>query len=672
MSFTFEGDDNQKTLVDEIFRLMMTQGSLFAADAAIKQTLTNLTDFLALQHKRDRAEMAQAIDAALRANSAIFAREEHNGEVVYVTSRVGRYVERIEDTSHMFQQRLHKPDAPLPIDDLSVVVSTSRPALTTVEPVFISDYWQRQAGMSPIVPPPPATEEATAPAVVAAPVVPVVAPLVTEAPPLPVSEPSVPVFAAPPVTPVITTEPVVEVVTPVVEVAAPVVVAPPPVVAAPVSVATKLIALNDGTLVDLTPTVDEIMATHGAKLTNQLVDRLEHDPLRRIVSFGRSYYPEASVVNLGKNDMRRIRDYILERNEPLLDTEIIADLYYHNPRQGDYEGFRFSLNYRLLREKDFEFVGVEGARLWSTRGLPALGTKRVKVSEMGQLTAFLLEEGYDDSTQLQSAEAVQQSGQATRILSFFEWEYGILPLDTQLSALLPDPMLPDQRTAVVRFDSPQHYTNYLIELRFATGNRGRWLQGLEDFFHQHLVPGALLTISRSPDSNIFTITYEEEAERNERLLTFDDKKNKFAFTNATLYCAVDDDQLLNQQRFGRMRNLKSFPMNDRRKTDMLLRHIFETLGEPVGTRSEPRYELSFKDLLVALNVLRPASRPFLLALLEADAAFVHAPSKPDTYHYTPAPEDQRASEENQAEEEEEEEGTGPYMPRGRRRYNEDA
>src|SRR4029079_13549319 len=90
-----------------------------------------------------------------------------------------------------------------------------------------------------------------------------------------------------------------------------------------------------------------------------------------------------AVANFGKNDLRRIRDYLTEVGEPTLDTQIIADVFYHNPRQADYEPFRFALNYRLNREKDFEFVGVTGARLWSTKGLPVIGGKRIKGSEMG-------------------------------------------------------------------------------------------------------------------------------------------------------------------------------------------------------------------------------------------------------------------------------------------------
>ncbi len=610
----FKGTDDQQALAAEIFRLMTTQGALFAADAPIKQTLGNLADFLAAQKQRDRDVIAEEIDSALQENNQVFLREEQNGEILYVTSRLGKYVPYQEDTRHMFKERLYEPENPLPIDDISVVVSTSRPALTTVEPVFISDYWQRQAGLTPVSPetlrqPTPAEAE---PAVVAA----------------------VPPVEAAPAT--IAEEPVIE--------AVPAEVAPPEeVVAVPAApepveqpVSRFAFTLPDGTRIDLAQPPATLVAEHGSALAKALIERIDQDPLRRIVSFGRSIYPEASVVSLGKNDMRRIRDYILEVGEPLLDTTIIADLYYHNPRQSDYEGFRFSLNYRLSREKDFEFVGVEGARLWSTRGLPMIGTKRVKASEIGQLTAYLTE-GYDDSLELQSADSIKQSGTVTRLLTFFEWEYGILPLDASLTTLLPKPLLPDQRSAVLRFESPQHYSSYLVEVRYPTGNRGGWLQGLEDFFREHLVPGALVTIGRTDDSNIFTISYAEASESQDRLLTLDEKKNKFAFANLSFYCAVDNDWLLNQQRFGKLKNLKALPMSDRRKGDVVLAHVFETAGEQMGRRDEPRYWMSLDDLTVAYNVLRPTSKSYLRTLLEEDEAYTLDQSTPGAYYYTPAP-----------------------------------
>jgi hypothetical protein len=506
-----------------------------------------------------------------------------------VISRLGAYRPRQDENLHMFKQRLYEPDNPLPVDDISVVVTTTRPALTTVEPVYISDYWQQQAGLTPV---PLAGEEAAA--------------TLDALPPMAEPIEAEPVEAATPVAEPIEAEPV-EAATPVAEKATP-------------SIINTMIALPNGVQIDLRRPTADLMAQYGPTLINQFRSALENDPLRRIVVFGNDAYPEAAVESFGKNDLRRIRDYLIETGEPMADAQIIADIFYHNPRQPDYETFRFALDYRLGREKDFEFVGVDGARMWSTKGLPTIGTKRVKASEMGQMTGYL-EEGFDDSLAEQSAEAIRKTGSLSHILTFFEWEYGILPYTKALAALLPTTLLSDQRTAVLRIESPQHYTSSLAELRFPTGNRGGWLQGLEEFFREHLVPGALITLSRTAEPHIFTLTYEEQPEQQDRVLVLDEKKNKFAFANISYYCAVDADMLVNQQQYGRLRNLKSLPMSERRKGDVTLEHVFETIGEPVGTRAEPRYRASTEQLFVALNVLRPASREYLAHLLSESELF---------------------------------------------------
>jgi len=595
---TFTGNSDQRTLAEQIFKIMRTQGSLYAADAPIRQTLGNLVDFFAAQRKTDPADIRREIDAALSANDTVFAREERDGDVSYVISRLGAYRPRVEDATHMFKRRLYEPDNPLPVDDISVVVTTTRPALTTVEPVFISDYWQQQAGLVPIP---------IAPSAEATDGVAIVEPEEAELPAVELEEEEVAVA-------------------PVEEAAAP----------AQVTLNT-LIALPNGVQIDLARPVEDLMGQYGPTLTAQFRAALESDPLRRLVTFGTDVFPEAAVDSFGKNDLRRIRDYILETGEPLLDTQIIADIFYHNPRQAEYERFRFALNYRLNREKDFEFVGVGGARLWSTKGLPAIGGKRVKASDMGQIAAYL-EEDFDDSLADQSVDSIRKNGTLSHILTFFEWEYGVLPFTKALAALMPTPLLPDQRTAVLRFESPQHYTASLVELRYPTGNRGGWLQGLEEFFHERLVPGALVTLARTEEPHIFTITYEEQAETTGRLLVLDEKKNKFAFANVTYYCAADSDMLITQQQYGRLRNLKSLPMNERRKADQVLEHVFETAGEPVGTRSEPRYYGLADDLFVALNVLRPASRSYLDHLLKEGEFFESDANTPGAWYYTPEPE----------------------------------
>jgi hypothetical protein len=613
---SFIGNADQRALAEQVFQIMRTQGTFFATDAPIQQTLGNLVDFFAGQQKTDPEEVRKKIDTALRENKAVFAREERDGDVIYVISRLGVYRPRQEDRSHMFKRRLYEPDHPLPVDDISVVVTTTRPALTTVEPVFISDYWQQQAGLSPVPLALPdeveiAPDEVEPEEIVAA------------APPLPVED---------------------------VAVAVPI---PEVVVAAPTpSSLNSFIALPNGIQIDLGRTVADLMGQYGPTLVSQFRAAFENDPLRRIVSFGNDVFPEAAVANFGKNDLRRIRDYLMETGEPLLDTQIIADIFYHNPRQADYEPFRFALNYRLNREKDFEFVGVAGARLWSTKGLPAIGGKRIKASDMGQIAAYI-EEDFDDSLLDQSADSIRKGGSLSHILTFFEWEYGVLPFTRALGALLPTALLSDQRTAVLRFESPQHYTASLVELRYPTGNRGGWLQGFEEFFHERLVPGALITLARTEEPHIFTITYEEQAEASDRLLVLDEKKNKFAFANVSYYSTVDSDMLVNQQQYARLRNLKSLPMNERRKGEQVLEHVFAVAGEPVGTRSEPRYYLSADELYVALNVLRPASRSYLAHLLKAGEFFEEDATTAGAWYYSPPPQ-------ISAEDEDEDEGDDYY------------
>jgi hypothetical protein len=691
------GIDDQQMLAEEVYQLMVTQGAMFATGAPIRQTLTNLADYLAGKYKRDAATMAAAIDAAISGDDRFTREPLADGQIQIVTARKGTYIPVDNRDTHTFKHRLHEPENPLPIDDISVVVSTSRPAITTVEPVFISDYWQIQAGMvtsgaaesmEPVadIADEPVESDVAEVEIAAEPVVaepaaeaPVVAEPAAEAPVVVEPAAEEPVVAEPAAEEPVVAEPAAEapvVAEPAAE--APVVAEPAaeePVVAEPAAEApvvvtpvtpTKprsvntIVSISDTTSIDLSQPVDSILAEHGAVLAGILGESLEADPLKRVVSFGDSYYPEAGLISLGKNDLRRIRDYIIERGEPLLDTEIIADLYYHNPRQSDYEGFRFALNYRLHREKDFEFVGVVGANLWSCKGLPAIGTKRVKAAEMGQLTSYLVE-GLDDSLNDQPIETIQAEGSVTRLLTFFEWEYGILPIDAALAALLPTPMLADQRSTVLHFESPQHYTSTLVEVRYATGNRGGWVQGLEEFFREHLVPGAMMTISRTNDNSIFEITYEEAGEISERVLTLDEKKNRFSFANLTFFCAVDDDQVLSQNQYGRLKNLKSLPMGERRKAEYILEYTSEVLGEAIGTRSEPQYRVNFDQLYVAYNVLRPGSRPLLQALLDGNELFEFE----DDAHliYTPPPRNVDTDEEEEDEEDEGMQLTRRRLPR---------
>ncbi len=596
-AITFAGTAEQQALAEEVFRLMVAQGQFFADDAPIRQTLGNLTNFLAHLHQQEHAAMAAAIDAAIQENQQIFIREQGENDVIYTTSRLGMYHPREDVNTHTYKQRLYQPEKPLPVDDISVVISTSRPVLTTIEPVFISDYWQQSPAHSPAHAQIERTLDEDG---------------VSGAPPIDMPAAATLAEAARN------------------DAATGAVPAPP---AESVNLVSTVFTLPDGTVIDLSQPIADVLRTHRHALAAALLHKIDSDPLNRLARFGTLIYTGNDLPTLGKNDLRRIRDDIIEAGRPLLDLTIIDDLY-HSQRQADYEGFRFALNYRLSREKDFEYVGVPGANLWAAKGLPAIGTKRVKAAEMAQLTGYL-PDGFDDSLEDQSLEAIQEQGEVSRFLTFFEWTYGVLPFDAALAALLPRPVLDDQRSAVLTFESPQHFTSYLVEVRYPTGNRGGWLQGLEEFFQEYLVAGALFTIARTDVPNVFTIQYDEAGEVSERLLTLDEKKNKFGFTEISYFCMVDETRLLAQNMYGKFRNLKALPMNDRRKGDVVLRHVFEVLGENLGTRAEPRYQIDLDTLLLAFTVLRPASRPYVLDLIERDTAVTVAEGSSNRFIYTP-------------------------------------
>ena len=74
----FKGSRDQQALAEQVFQIMKAQGTFFAADAPIHQTLGNLADFFAAQRKADPATVAQEIEAALSENGAVFGREERD------------------------------------------------------------------------------------------------------------------------------------------------------------------------------------------------------------------------------------------------------------------------------------------------------------------------------------------------------------------------------------------------------------------------------------------------------------------------------------------------------------------------------------------------------------------------------------------------------------------
>ncbi|MHB8644406.1 MAG: hypothetical protein ACYDAR_01305 [Thermomicrobiales bacterium] len=354
---------------------------------------------------------------------------------------------------------------------------------------------------------------------------------------------------------------------------------------------------------------------------------LASDP--RFVSFGPEYFLRDLLESYGRNDTRRVSDYIKERGEPLSDVDVLLDVYGKRRTDTDFPVACFSLNAHLATEKDFEFVGTAERRLWSVEGLPTIGSEKRKAADLGQDYRVLLDYPTPvDDTFSEAEEYVEH------ILTYYEYEYGVLPLDGDLARFFPRAYLRGQRAAVVTFEAPQHYLTFNVETRFPTGNRGGFLSGFSTFFHENLVPGALFTIERGDTAGTYRIQYLQVSAQERKLLQVDEKKGKFTFKPVTFYCATRDQMLLSEHRLPRLAQMKPLDARDRRVLTKVVAAAFERGGENVGEASAPRYLAEFDDLYALANIERPTATEALRAILTSgDNGFAE---EDGLYYYSPA------------------------------------
>jgi hypothetical protein len=289
---------------------------------------------------------------------------------------------------------------------------------------------------------------------------------------------------------------------------------------------------------------------------------------------------------------------------------------------------RFALNYRLSNEhREFEFVGTANQRFWSTSGLPQIGTTRRKPTEIGSDYRYLLDEG-PATPAYRSRESVDHS------LSFYEYIHGLLPYDADMQALLPGPMTSSQKSAVLTFECPQSFTTYLVELRYPTPNRGGFLLGLDDFYSENLVPGAIISIQRSDNDGHYRVEYLAEAARSDQLLELDERRTtRYVFRPTTYACGVEEARLLSESRFSGLANEKPLDEKVRRRPEAVVAATFER----IGLEREGNFSVDFETLLAAVNIERPLSGTLLRSILDQDdtGAFSRDPEAPDSYTYVP-------------------------------------
>ncbi len=366
---------------------------------------------------------------------------------------------------------------------------------------------------------------------------------------------------------------------------------------------------------------DALASTIAAQLRDEIT----------VASFGDLWMAEEKVPRLSRGDLRRLREYLLERNEPLADEVLLQDVLGVRPNAEEYDLMRFAVNFRLSREqREFEYVGTSMRRFWSTSGLPSIGTAKRKSSEIGTDYRFLSEE---PAAELPPGETVVE-----HVLTFYEYQYGVLPLNGLFASLFPKPELPDQRAAVLVFESPQNYETFFVELHFPTGNRGGFVAGLERFFLENLVPGALFTLERNEQDGRFLIEYLPVSGEDRKLLQIDDKRGRYVFRPMTFYCATQEDMVVSENRFPQLANLPLLEDRVRRRPELTLAAVFERVGEQVGSSDSPKFMAMLDDLVPACNVERPMSADLIRSIVTANdnSTFSTDPDVEDVFYYEPA------------------------------------
>lgn len=645
----FAGTKKFKGLANRAFELMRAQGMFMSEDAPIVVTLESLTAFLV---DNDGAKAAD-VTKAVRENSGVFAIETRDQGEVVITTRDGHPpVDAQAGISHSFRERFMKPEPkperpPRPVRERVKVdpnwatfavpdyvdedeeadldaVAAAQAAATAAE---ITDQHVRVV-IEPVSEPEAIIDEAETvsmvdepallepePPVEAPVAVPEDAPMVVEsrtaaddvielAPAAPIEEPVEPEPEPEPVVeqPVVE-EPVIQRVTELIDEPA---VPEPPV--APVEIEPDVEPL------DLSGFDDDA-------ITTAIEAQLGSDS--RIAHFAGQWMVEERVPRLSRGDLRRAKEYIQEQEQPLTDATLTQDILNVRPNSVEFNLMQFAVNYRLSKEhRDFDFVGTNGQRFWSASSLPQIGTTRRKPNEIGTDYRFLIDETGD--IEYRSKPSVDHT------LSFYEFALGLLPYDDELKQLFAKPVSEEQRSAVLTFEIPQSYTTYLVELRYPTPNRGGFLLGLDDFYAENLVPGAVVSISATDNDGHYTVEFLAAEDQNARLLELDDRRSpRYQFRPTTYHCEVASEWLISEDRFPRLGSEKPLDDRVRRRPEAVAAATFERIGIEDGDA----FVASFEELLAAVNIERPFSETLLRTTLEHDARI--SDDGAGTYTYVP-------------------------------------
>ena len=620
---TFAGNKPKQQQAERIFNLFRMRGMFMSDNAPIRITMDSLTAFI---QEHDGKKPADTI-ALLEANAEVFAidkvetrtytpapiAEIEEGADPEIEVEIAPPIETVTETTwvtttrtgkiplnivlpndHTFAERLMTPEPKIerpaepvrerPRVDPSWATYTIPEGLELeADDDFVDDEIVETVAVQPVAVPPVDIAEVTVEPVI-----------VFDDPVAPEPVAAEPVPAEPVVAEAVT-EPVV----------AETVAEEAPIVAEPESVVAEVVAEAPVAAVRSGAGVVDVADYSDAAIAAAIQSELASDA--RAANFGTQWMSEDRVPRLSRGDLRRIKEYIEEQEQPLADATLVQDILNVRPNSADFPVLQFAMNYRLSKEhRDFEFVGTNDQRFWNTSRSPQLGTTRRKPNEIGTDFRYLVEQGIDvEARSIQSID---------HVVTFYEFTLGLLPYDEELQRLLPRQLTDDQKSAVLTFEFPQAYTTYLVELRYPTPNRGGFLLGLDDFYAENLVPGAMISITATDNDGHYKVEYLSSENQTARLLELDDRRSpRYLFRPTTFSCTIDEKWQISEDRFPRLGSEKPLDDRIRRRPETVIEATFERIGLQDGNS----WIATFDDLLAAANIERPFSAESLKTILSA-------------------------------------------------------
>ena len=583
---SFNGNADEQKVASAMFGLMLMQSRAFAANVPIRQSLRNFANFFFEQRLRaSQAEVSALVESAATANGQVFFRQVTEDDVWYYTCRAGvavpppsaaptRYVPPAASVPTSPAPVTHKREGgPVVITRASVAPAgaipgqaRTGPAVPTFEEAGILRTVPKTPRIKPEPEPEPGTEELEATG--------------------DLPERSLP--SMPEEEPLVVPE----------TIAVPVVIAPP--------VRRPQLTTAEGTVVFMDATPEDILEIHGSYLQPLLAEALGADS--RFVSFGQDWLLADMVASYTKADLRRAHDAIEDAADVVLDTVLLSDLYGKVPDDDDFERNRFSLNLALAREKRlFEFRGTNQERYWGLVGMASLRPSRtvLRSSEIGQDFKFLEDE---------TPRTDEGAGRWIHALTFYEIENGLLPYSATGKIIFPKPVLKDQRVAQLEFHAPQLNLTVTAELHYPTGNRGGWVEGLEEIL-DNFVPGARIIVEGTDRDNLFLLTFRKSESRELETVRYDDKKRRFGFASVTVEYQVEDSMLVTRTTFKNLANALRLEENARRKGDQVIAFAFVKTGVKLASEEKPVYRATVSELLPLVNLEKPFSRASLVRFM---------------------------------------------------------